>query len=53
MWEERIENGPMLVTNIWESPGSWPRPQPHPQLARSPILPSPHLGGRNLEDTLH
>ena len=29
MWEERIENGPMLVTNIWESPGSWPRPPPH------------------------
>lgn len=44
MGEERGENGRLLVTNIWASPGYWPRPQPRPQLAGSPILP-PTLEG--------
>ena len=39
----RKGNGRLLVTNIWASPGSWPRPQPRLPLAVLPSLPFPQL----------
>lgn len=45
--EEREQT--MLVTNIWASLGSWPRPRPRPLHSSLPL--PPHFGEENLEET--
>lgn len=44
--EEREQT--LLVTNIWASQGSWPRPRPRPLHSSLPL--PPHFGEENLDE---